>query len=138
MGAVGRKRPNSKGSSDDVDPKSEQLEQTGRNKPADAALSAVKAAKSAQQVERSAPPEQLSLNIQWALQIARSKYREQVEANKQQYRQEQGQQSLAEYKAQIQAWMDSGDPVLVTEAERILSKMAQTSGAHQRGGQFEQ
>ena len=114
------------------------LQQTGRNKPSDAALNAIEAAKRAQQVERSAPPEQLSLNIQWALQIARSKYREQVEANKQQYRQERGQQSQAEYKAQIQAWMDSGDPVLVAEAERILGKMAQTSGAHQRGGQFEQ
>ena len=130
LGAAGRKSPDSKGSSDDVGPKSEQLQQTGRNKPSDAALSAIEAAKSTQQVERSAPPEQLSLNIQWALQIARSKYREQVEANKQQYRQERGQQSQAEYKAQLQAWMDSGDPVLVAEAQRILGRMARPSRSH--------
>ena len=35
-------------SRDDIDPKSEPLLQTGRNKPADKALSAIEAAKSAQ------------------------------------------------------------------------------------------
>ena len=128
LGATGCNSPDSNGSSDVVGSKSGQLSKAGCNQPADAALSAVETAKRAQQVERSAPPEQLSLNIQWALQIARSKHREQVEANKQQYRQKQGQQSQAEYKAQLQAWIDSGDPVLVAEAERILGKMAQAAG----------
>ena len=129
LGVAGRNRRGSNGSSSDVGTKSEPLRQTGRNKLSGEAFSAVEAAKSAQQVERSAPPEQLSLNIQWALQIARSKYREQVEANKQQYRQERGQRSQDEYKAQLQEWIGSGDPVLVAEAERVLNRMERTTRA---------
>ncbi|MEA5466971.1 hypothetical protein [Leptothoe sp. PORK10 BA2] len=129
LGAVGCNKPNDKGSSDSVEGKSEQLPAAGCNKPSDAAFSAIEAVRGAQQVERSAPPEQLSLNIQWALQIARSKHREQVEANKKQYRQERGQRSQSEYKAQLQEWINSGDPVLVAEAERVLNRIEQATRA---------
>ncbi|MEM9947125.1 MAG: hypothetical protein AAF810_13790 [Cyanobacteria bacterium P01_D01_bin.36] len=128
LGAAGCNEPNGKGSSDSVDEKSEQLPATGCNTPDDAALSPVEAVESTQPMERAAPPKQLSLNIQWALQIARSKHREQVAANKRQYRLERGQQSHAQYQAQLQDWMDSGDPVLVAEAKRVLGRMARASG----------
>ena len=129
LGAADRNKPNGKDSSDSDCEKRTSLPEAGRNRPADAAFSLSETVERAQQVERTAPPKQLSLNIQWALQIARSKHREQVEVNKQQYRQERGQQSQAEYQAQLQDWMDSGDPVLIAEAKRVLDRMAQASRA---------
>lgn len=127
LGATGRNTPNDSGSSQSIDGKSEQLPAVGRNAPYDAAFSPSEEVEGAQQVERTAPPKQLSLNIQWALQIARSRHREQVEVNKQQYKQERGQRSQAEYEAQLQQWIDSGDPVLGAEAGRILRKIARST-----------
>ncbi|MFK8184806.1 MAG: hypothetical protein AB8B99_15650 [Phormidesmis sp.] len=128
LGAAGCNKPDDNDSSGKVDPESGPLPQIGCNKPSDAAFSAIEGVKSDQQVGRSAPPQQFSLNIQWALQLARSKQRELVEANQRQYRQEREQRSQAEFETQIQAWRDSDDPVLVAEAERILGRMARAAG----------
>ena len=124
LGAAGCKRPNDNGSSDSVDAKSESLSQAGCNKPSDAVSRAIEAAKSTQQVERSAPPKQLSLNIQWAIQIARSKHREQVEANKRHYRAAERQRRQAAHIAKLRQWADSDDPILASEARRQLSRSA--------------
>ena len=128
LGATGCNSPDGRASSDSDGLESEQKQVTGCNEPYGAASKPVEAEESEQPIERTPPPEQLSLNIQWALQVARSKHRAQVEANKQKYRQERGQKSQAEYTAQLQQWAASGDPVLVAEAERVLSKMARASG----------
>ena len=122
LGTAGCKRPSDNGSSVLVDAKSEALSQAGCNKPSDAASRVVEAAKSAQQVERSAPPKQLSLNIQWAIQIARSKHREQAEANQRQQQEDKRLRSQAEHLAKLQMWIDSGDPILVAEAKRQMGR----------------
>ena len=121
--------PSDKASSSSNNAESVQKQANACNVPSDKASSPIEAEQSQSEVERTPPPKQLALNIQWALQVARSKQREQVEANQQQYRQNKRQRSQAEYVAQVREWIDSGDPVLVAEAERILEKMGQAAGS---------
>ena len=128
LGAAGCNKPSNKASSDRDDVKTGQKQATGCNKPSDAAFSPLEAEQSSQPVERTQPPTQLSLNIQWALQVASSKHRAQVEANRQQYLKDKQRRSQAEYVAQMNEWIDSGDPILGAEARRQLDRMAQTSG----------
>ena len=110
-------------SSDPIDAESSQNQGTGRNTPSDAAFSPVKAVESEQPIERTQPPEQLSLNIQWALQVVHSKQRKQVEKNRQQYQKEKQQRARTEHIAQLNQWMDSGDPILVAEAGRQINRI---------------
>ena len=114
-------------SSDPIDAESSQNQGAGRNTPSDAAFSPVEAVESEQPIERTQPPEQLSLNIQWALQVVHSKQREQVEKNRQQYQKEKQQRARTEHIAQLNQWMDSGDPILVAEAERQLSRVGRAA-----------
>ena len=100
-----------------------------RNVPSDVALSPIEDEQGSQDVEGVPPPKQLSLNVQWALQVAMSKQREATEKNQQQYRQDKQQRAQAQHVAKLHEWMDSGDPVLSAEAERILMKMAQAEDA---------
>ena len=120
--AAGRNKPYDRTSSNSGSDKTAQKPVAGRNKPYDGTSSDSDAAKDAQQVERTAPPEQLSLNIQWALQIARSKQRAQVEANQRKYRREKKAQARAEHVAKLQRWADSDDPILQAEAVRQLNR----------------
>lgn len=99
---------------------------TACNVPADAALSLTETEQTAEVVEHMPPPEQLSLNIQWALQIVRAKQQAQAEANQQQYRAHKRQRLAAAHLAQLQQWQDSGDPILIAEAERQLACLATT------------
>ena len=127
LGATACNVPSGKASSSSNNPESEQKQSTACNMPSGKASSPVEAEQSDLEVERTPPPKQLALNIQWALQVARSKQREQVEANQQQHRQNKRRRAQAEYVAQVREWIDSGDPVLVAEAERILEKMGQAA-----------
>ena len=134
LGPTVRNEPTDNGSSDSLSPENEQKQVSARNEPTDAALSPVEASKEVQTVERSHPPEQLALNIQWALQVARSKQRSQTQENQQRYRQEKRQRSQAEYVAELQQWMDSGDPILMAEARQQLGRLAASAGTTQGSG----
>ena len=127
LGAADCNEPNDNGSSDSVTKESAQLLAAGCNEPNDAASSHSEAIESTQQVERTAPPKQLSLNIQWALKVASANRAAQAEANRQRYERTQQKQSVAEHRAQLQQWADSGDPILVAEADRQLRRLAATS-----------
>ncbi|MFK8185350.1 MAG: hypothetical protein AB8B99_18400 [Phormidesmis sp.] len=124
--AAGRNKPNDKGLRVAQEGKIEPFDGIGRNKPDSTACSVSEEGERVDLPKRSTPPEQLALNIQWALQIARSKHREQVRVNQQQYRTERGIKAKAEFDEQLQEWLSSGDPVLETEAERILQRQRKT------------
>ena len=129
-----RNKPDDNGSSDSVLLESDQKQVSARNLPSDAALSPVEATQETQAIERTPPPEQLALNIQWALQVARSKQRAQSEENQQLYRQEKRRRSQAEYVARLQQWVDSGDPILMAEARQQLARLAASTGTTQGSG----
>ncbi|PZO51693.1 MAG: hypothetical protein DCF15_14560 [Phormidesmis priestleyi] len=129
LGGNGRNKPSGKGSGELTGSESSQKQVVGRNRPSDAAFSPIEAEQNSQPVERTQPPEQLSLNIQWALQVANSKHREQVEANQKQFQIEKRLRSQAEYVTQLHEWVASGDPILIAEAERQLDRMARASGS---------
>ena len=119
-----RNERSSRASSASDAPKSEANGAIARNERSSKASSAAEAEQRGQTIERTPPPKQLSLNIQWALQIARSKQRAQSDANQQQYQAEKRQRSQAEHVAKLQQWVDSGDPILAGEAQRQLSRLA--------------
>ena len=125
LGPTGCKKPNDKALSDQTGSESSPKQEAGCKRPSDAALSPVEVARSYQQVEGTPPPEQLVLNIQGALQILRAKQQERAEANQQQYRQQKRQRAQAEHVARLQAWLDSGDPVLMAEARHQLQRIEQ-------------
>ena len=127
LGAAGRNKPDGNSPSPQGEVDAVQKAVAGRNGPDGAASSPIEPLEGVQPVERTAPPKQLSLDIQWALQIAKSKHRAQVEANQQQYRQQKAERAQAEYVARLHQWRDSGDSVLVAEAERVLGRMAQAA-----------
>lgn len=84
--------------------------------------------------ERTAPPEQLVLNIQWALQVARANQQAKAAENRQQYRQAQQQRAKDEHRVRLLAWVDSGDPILEAEARQQLSRMEATAQALAESG----
>ena len=127
LGGDGRNTPSDNASSNPIEAESGQNQGAGRNIPSDAAFSLIEAVESEQPIERTQPPEQLSLNIQWALQVVHSKQREQVEKNRQQYQKEKQQRARTKHIAQLNQWMDSGDPILVAEAERQLSRVGRAA-----------
>lgn len=129
LGATACNVPFDKGSSSSNDLESERKQSAVCNVPSDKGSSPIETKQSESEVERTSPPKQLALNIQWALQVARSKQQEQVEANQRQYRQNKRQRSQAEFVAQVHEWIGSGDPVLVAEAEQILEKMGRAAGS---------
>ena len=134
LGAAARNEPTDNNYSDSISPKSDSNRVIARNVPADAALRPSEPENETQAVERTPPPKQLALNIQWAIQVARSKQRAQVEENQQQYRQDRRLRLQAEYIARLQRWADSGDPILVAEAQRQLGRLAESSDANQGSG----
>ncbi|MGB3768521.1 MAG: hypothetical protein WA947_18335 [Phormidesmis sp.] len=134
LGATARNEPSDNDHSDSISPESVSKQAIARNEPADAALRPSEPEKETQVVERTPPPKQLALNIQWAIQVARSKQRAQVEKNQQQYRQDRRLRLQAEYIARLQRWADSGDPILVAEAQRQLGRLAESSDATQGSG----
>jgi hypothetical protein len=74
---------------------------------------------------RSAPPQQLVLDIQRALAAARAA--QQAERDK--YQQQPNGQSRAtvEHLARLRDWIDSGDPILMAEARQQLSRLKSSS-----------
>ena len=129
LGANGRNTPSDAASSDPVDSENVQNQEAGRNTPSDAAFSPIEADQSEQPIERTQPPEQLSLNIQWALQVVHSRQREQIEKNRQQYQKEKQQRARTEHITQLNQWIDSGDPILVAEARRQLDRIGRAAGS---------
>ena len=129
-----RNIPTDKTSSDPVNDKTMSKQVIARNVPSDGALSPIEGEQGSQEVEGVPPPKQLSLNIQWALQVAMSKQREATEKNQQQYRQDKRRRSRAEYVAKLHEWMDSGDPILMAEARQQLARLAASAGTTQGSG----
>lgn len=84
--------------------------------------------------ERTAPPEQLALNIQWALQVARANQQAKAVENRQQYRQAQQQRAKDEHRVRLLAWVDSGDPILVAEAQQQLGRLVATANRTKGSG----
>ena len=116
--------PSDKASTDPIEPENVQKHAIACNVPPDKAFSSEQEEQSPPEVEGTPPPEQMSLNVQWALQVAQSKQREQVEKNRQQYQKDKRLRNQAKHMEQLREWVDSGDPILVAEAERRLSRMA--------------
>ena len=133
LGSTARNKPYDRGSSDSVCHENDQKYETARNLPSDGALSVVEAAAESV-VERSPAPKQLALNIQWALEVVQRNQQAQIEAKQQQYQQQQQRQRRTEYEARLRQWVDSGDPVLVAEAQQILSRLASSAGTTQGSG----
>ena len=73
--------------------------------------------------ERTAPPKQLALNIQWALQVAKANQQERADQNRQRYERQQHLRSTETHRAQLRVWMDSGDAILVAEAEQQIRRL---------------
>ena len=134
LGVVGCNEPSSNGSNDSDADENEQIASTGCNEPADEAFSPSETIESAQKVERTAPPKQLSLNIQWALKVASANRAAQADAERRRYERMQQQQSRTKYRAQLQQWADSGDPILVAEATRQLGRLATSADTTQGSG----
>lgn len=124
LGTKGCKAPDSKALGVQIEQESDLNQAKGCKTPSDAGLSPAEVARSHRQIERTPPPDQLVLNIQGALRLLQAKQQERAEANHQQYRQEKRQRAQAEHVARLQIRLDSNDPVLVAEAERILGKIS--------------
>jgi hypothetical protein len=76
---------------------------------------------------RTTPPRQLVLDIQSALLAAQAAQRAKAEAN-QQWQQLNGhKQAMAEHVARLKDWLDSGDPILMAEAQQQLSRIENSS-----------
>ena len=133
LGSTARNEPCSSGSSAPVCEENRQKCETARNLPSVWALRVIEA-QEAEAVERTPAPKQLALNIQWALQVVQRNQQAQIEANQQQYQQQQQQRRQTEYEARLRQWVDSGDPVLVAEAQRVLSRLASSAGTTQGSG----
>ena len=85
-------------------------QQTGCNTPTDKASEPNEGGQARSKAERSPAPEQMVLNIQWALKVVNANRAAQAEENRQRYERSQQKQTRAEYRAQLQQWADSGDP----------------------------
>ncbi len=112
----------------------EESQQTGCNSLADKASEPKQGSQPPSTVERSTAPEQLALNIKWALKVESANRAAQAEANRQRYERSQQKQSKAEYRAQLEQWADSGDPILVAEAEKQLRRLAATANRTRGSG----
>ncbi|MGB3790169.1 MAG: hypothetical protein WA949_19325 [Phormidesmis sp.] len=123
LGPIGCKTPDDAALSGSTGVESGLNQAAGCKTPDDKALSPVEVASSSQEIERTPPPEQLVLNIQGALQLLREKQQAQAEMNQQQYREQKRQRARAERIARLQAWLDSGDPILVAEARHQLQRI---------------
>ena len=123
LGPTGCKTPDDAALSGSTGVESGLNQAAGCKTPDDKALSPVEVASSSQEIERTPPPEQLVLNIQGALQLLREKQQAQAEMNQQQYREQKRQRARAERIARLQAWLDSGDPILVAEARHQLQRI---------------
>ena len=120
---VGCNTPSDKTFSDQPAAENSGKQQTGCNTPPAKASELSKGEQRPSDPKRTAPPEQLALNIQWALQVARANQQAKAEENRQRHQQAQQRRSQDEYRAQLQDWADSGDPILEAEARRQLSRM---------------
>ena len=127
LATAGCNTPTDKAFSEQEKTENGENQQTGCNTPASEASEPIEGSQQRSTAERSPAPEQLVLNIQWALKVASANRAEQAEENRQQYERSQQQQSAAEYRAQLEQWADSGDPILVAEAEQQLRRLAATS-----------
>ena len=123
LGTVGRNKPDDKGFSDQVGLINRAETEAGRNTPSDKASELFEGEPRPIKTERTAPPEQLALNIQWALQVVKANQQAQAEENRKRQQQAQQRRSQDEYRAELQAWVESGDPILEAEARQQLSRM---------------
>ena len=124
---AGCNAPTDKGYSEQEKTENRESRQTGCNTPTGEASERIKGSQQRSKAERSPAPEQLVLSIQWALKVASVNRAAQAEENRQRYERSQQKQSKAEYREQLQQWADSGDPILVAEAEQQLRRLAATS-----------
>ena len=129
LGAVGRNKPDDKAFSDQAGLVNSVEMEAGRNTPPAKASELFEGAQRPIEAERTAPPKQLALNIQWALQVVKANQQAQAEENRQRRSQAQQRRSQDEYRAELKAWVESGDPILEAEAERQLDRMARASGS---------
>ncbi|PZO20902.1 MAG: hypothetical protein DCF25_05915 [Leptolyngbya foveolarum] len=123
LGIVGCNRPDDKGFSDLAGQINSVETEAGRNNPPAGASELSEGEQRLLEAEGTAPPEQLVLNIQWALQVVKANQQAQAEENRQRQQQAQQRRSQDAHRAQLLAWVDSGDPILETEARRQLSRM---------------
>ena len=126
---VGCNEPHSRASSDLDSTKTGLERRPGCNEPHSRASSDSDKQNDVGQVVRSPVPKQLSLNIQWALQIVREKQQANSAANRAQYKAQKLKQAAAEHLAKLKAWAASGDPVLEAEAKMQLERLANPTGA---------
>ncbi|MGC1306276.1 MAG: hypothetical protein WA885_03535 [Phormidesmis sp.] len=124
LGAIGCNKPVNKAFSDQAELINRAETEAGRNTPPAKASRLSENTQHPTEAERTAPPEQLVLNIQWALQVVKANQQAQAEENRMRQQQAQQRRSQDEYRAELQAWVKSGDPILEAEARRQLSKMA--------------
>ena len=134
LGAVGRNRPSDRDFSDPTGLINSVGMEAGRNTPPAKASELFEGAQRPIEAKRTAPPEQLALNIQWALQVVKANQQAQAEENRQRQQQAQQRRSQDEYRAELKAWVESGDPILEAEARRQLSRMDASAQALARSG----
>ena len=123
LGAIACNTPSDKNCSEPISPESEKKGLTACNTPSDKAFELSETEQRPIEPERTAPPEQLVLNIQWALQVAKANQQAKAEENRQRSQQAQQRRSQDAHRAQLLTWVDSGDPILEAEARRQLSRM---------------
>ena len=134
LGATDCNRPSGKAFSDQTMAENRANQQTGCNSPTDKGSEPNEGSQQRSKAERSPAPEQLVLNIQWALKVMSANRAAQAEENRQRYERNQQKQTRAEYRAQLQRWSDSGDPILVAEAQQQLRRLAASAGTTQGSG----
>ena len=134
LAKAGCNTPIDKAFSEQVAAKNRGNQQTGCNTPTDKASEPNEGGQARSKAERSPAPEQMVLNIQWALKVASANRAAQAEENRQRCEQSQQKQTRAEYRAQLQQWADSGDPILVAEAQQQLRRLAASVGTTQGSG----
>ena len=127
LGGAGRNKPTGEASGNQNEVENGQNRITGCNFSRPLGSEPIETVQGSPFVERTAPPQQLVLEVHQALQRARAVQQAQREQNRQQYEQEKRQKAQAAYEAKLQNWLASGDPILVAEAEQVLSRRAQTS-----------
>ena len=134
LARAGCNTPTDKAFSEQVAAENRTNQQTGCNTPTDKASEPNGGSQEPSKVERSPAPEQMVLNIQWALKVASANRAAQAEENRQRYERSQQKQTRAEYRAQLQQWADSDDPILVAEAQQQLRRLAASAGTTQGSG----